>query len=754
MYEHSAPVVQSGISMTFVRIVKLALLFFLLSTSAFAISEEVLSLYNNALKDYREGRLPDAAKKYEKILEKDPSFVEAYNDAGCCHLSMGDTARAMELFNKGLSIKPNDKTILFNLGKAYEGQKNFSRAVEIYEHVLTIEPAFTNARRQVVLAYIELNNSDNAALHAQKLMDAEPANSLNRKYLIRALLMKEENAERARQEISSLLAESPDDQDARSFLDTLEKRKGNPIPSMSDIPASPSAVASSSSKSRENSSERQIMLIMAAILAVLFLLVIAAYLHFTKAHVTSEKIESEVAARISESILPTRDLHSDSLLKKDAQIEKSDRIQERKHRSVDQITQKGSEGSTCWQLHKCNDDVRQSCVAFLESLNCWSLEKTPCCQKDRALCVLCPYYSARLQRAQKGLSHHEKEFEVKGEDSNLIERISNPQMSILREISAVLSATNEPEELGKVFLQKMADAVMCERAAIFLVDKEKMVLSYIAGYNWESLIVKNRDIDFSPLMYRWVTDNHFPMPLQQARKDKNWPKFLPTQVERELYDNFELLIPLMEEKEKLQGLFFLGRKKTGTPYQLHESNFLTLSSGMVAVALEKARTYRLAVYDGLTNLYVVRYFREKLKEHLKSPKSLLQGCSLLMIDIDHFKKFNDTYGHQQGDTVLREVARLIKSNLRSQDIAARYGGEEMAVIFPATEKKVAFDISERMRRVVERSRFPGLPEDVRVTISLGVATYPQDAQAPEELVEKADQALYRAKHSGRNRTCC
>ncbi|MGV8123890.1 MAG: diguanylate cyclase [Candidatus Xenobiia bacterium LiM19] len=740
--------------MIVVRVVKLVLLLLLLSTSAFAISEEVMSLYSDALKDYKEGRLPDAAKKFERILEKDPSFIEAYNDSGCCHLSMGDSARAIALFNRGLSIKPNDKTILFNLGKAYEGEKNYSQAVEIYERVLTIEPAFTNARRQAVIACIELNNSDKAVEHAQKLVDTEPANPLNRKHLIRALLLKEGNADRARQEISSLLAANPDDSDAKSFLDTLEKKKNTPIPSMAEVSASPSTVPSASPHIQQSGSEKQILLIMAAILALLCVLVIMVYLHFNKAPVTSEKTGSPVSDKISESILPIRDRHNDSLTMGDAQSEKSDKAQEKKDRGVEQASQKGSEGSTCWQLHKCNDDVRQSCVAFLESLNCWSFEKTPCCQKDRALCVLCPHYSARLQRAQKGLSHHDREFEVKGEDSNLIDRISNPQMSILREISAVLSATNEPEELGKVFLQKMADAVMCERAAIFLVDKEKMVLSYIAGYNWESLIVQNKDIDFSPLMYRWVADNHFPMPLQQARKDKNWPKFLPNAVERELYENFELIIPLMEEREKLQGFFLLGRKKTNTPYQPHEHNFLTLSSGMVAVSLEKARTYRLAVYDGLTNLYVVRHFREKLKEHLKSPKSLLQGCSLLMIDIDHFKKFNDTYGHQQGDTVLREVARLIKSNLRSQDIAARYGGEEMAVIFPATEKKVAFDISERMRRVVEGSRFPGLPESVRVTISLGVATYPQDAQAPEELVEKADQALYRAKHSGRNRTCC
>ncbi len=740
--------------MIIVRITAIALLILMLSTSAFAISGEVMSLYNDALKDYKDGRLPDAAKKFERILEKDPTFVEAYNDSGCCHLSMGDFARAIELFNRGLSLKPNDKTLLFNLGKAYESGKNYNQAVEIYERVLTIEPTFTNARRQAVMVCIEMNNADKAIEHAQKLVDTEPANPVNRKHLIRALLLKEGSNERVKQEISSILAANPNDTDARSFLDMLENKKRSPAPAMTEISAFPSP--SAAAQSRQNGSERPMLLVLAAILAVLCVLVAMVFLHLKKASAASEQARKGAAEKDPESSLPAADKRYATLLLGEEMEDKlpENKAHEKRGKGIEQPAQKVSEGSTCWQLHKCQSEVRQSCVAFLESLNCWSFEKTPCCQKDRALCVLCPHYSARLQRAQKSRTHPDKEFEVTGEDSNLIDRISNPQMSILREISAVLSATNEPEELGKVFLQKMADAVMCERAAIFLVDKDKMVLSHIAGYNWESLIVKNKDIDFSPLMYRWVTDNQFPMPLQQARKDKNWSKFLPNSVERELYENFELIIPLMEEKEKLQGFFLLGRKKTNTAYQTHEHNFLTLASGMVAVSLEKARTYRLAVYDGLTNLYVVRHFRERLKDHLKSPKSLLQGCSLLMIDIDHFKKFNDTYGHQQGDTVLREVARLIKNNLRSQDLAARYGGEEMAVIFPATEKKVAFDISERMRRVVEGSRFPGLPEGVKVTISLGVATYPQDAQAPEDLVEKADQALYRAKHSGRNRTCC
>jgi diguanylate cyclase (GGDEF)-like protein len=157
--------------------------------------------------------------------------------------------------------------------------------------------------------------------------------------------------------------------------------------------------------------------------------------------------------------------------------------------------------------------------------------------------------------------------------------------------------------------------------------------------------------------------------------------------------------------------------------------------------------------DALTGLSAVRPFRERLKEELEAPKSLSAGCSIVMIDIDHFKNLNDTYGFPGGDGVLKEVARLISGNLRSGDMAARYGGEEIAVIFPFTEKSVAYEIAEKMRAIMMNYRFPGLPDEASVTISCGVAAYPHDAKLPEELIARADEALSRAKNSGRNRTC-
>jgi diguanylate cyclase (GGDEF)-like protein len=199
------------------------------------------------------------------------------------------------------------------------------------------------------------------------------------------------------------------------------------------------------------------------------------------------------------------------------------------------------------------------------------------------------------------------------------------------------------------------------------------------------------------------------------------------------------------------GLIFLGPKMTGSLYTKEERNLAGLVVNLSSEALERVKSYEMAIFDGLTNLYVKRYFNERIREEVNNATYNLQALSLILTDIDHFKKFNDTYGHQQGDVVLREVARIIKESLRSgRDVPARYGGEEMAVILPDSESHRAFEVADRIRRNIEASQFPGLPVGVKVTASFGVASFPLNADNPDDLVKKADMALYAAKRNGRN----
>ena len=162
-------------------------------------------------------------------------------------------------------------------------------------------------------------------------------------------------------------------------------------------------------------------------------------------------------------------------------------------------------------------------------------------------------------------------------------------------------------------------------------------------------------------------------------------------------------------------------------------------------------TYKLAVTDALTDMYNHRYFQEQMKLNIDNSKRYNTPFSLIMIDIDFFKKFNDKYGHQSGDAVLRQVAGTIKKNIRSTDIPCRYGGEEMAVILTNTDKEAATTVAFKICEAVRQREFELATGDwTHVTISLGVATMPNNADSVQGLIEYADKCLYIAKENGRN----
>lgn len=165
------------------------------------------------------------------------------------------------------------------------------------------------------------------------------------------------------------------------------------------------------------------------------------------------------------------------------------------------------------------------------------------------------------------------------------------------------------------------------------------------------------------------------------------------------------------------------------------------------------RFFDLSIRDDLTDVYNRRYFYEKLEEEIKRSERYRTVLSLIMLDIDYFKHFNDTHGHQAGDSVLRDVALLLRNNVREQDLVARYGGEEFAIILPETGKQVAGKLAERIRGCLSAQafHFKETLQSGKLTISLGVATFPEDAKSLNDLVETADRALYKAKEKGRNR---
>lgn len=170
-------------------------------------------------------------------------------------------------------------------------------------------------------------------------------------------------------------------------------------------------------------------------------------------------------------------------------------------------------------------------------------------------------------------------------------------------------------------------------------------------------------------------------------------------------------------------------------------------------ALLYKEVQELTITDTLTHVFTRRYFMERFNEELSRSKKLKLRLSFLMIDVDRFKDFNDRYGHLVGDAILQDVTKTIKDTIRQIDLIGRYGGEEICIILTETDKEQSRFAAERIRRAIEQKIIKAYDEELKATISIGISTYPGDAHETKSLIERADQALYMAKQSGRNRIC-
>jgi diguanylate cyclase (GGDEF)-like protein len=211
----------------------------------------------------------------------------------------------------------------------------------------------------------------------------------------------------------------------------------------------------------------------------------------------------------------------------------------------------------------------------------------------------------------------------------------------------------------------------------------------------------------------------------------------------------------MKQKNHLNGILLLGERidlGEGVTYSEYDRQQMLTLASLASIAINNAVLIEQTTTDMMTHLKLKHYFYKVLNDKLEFSMANKLPLSVMMLDIDFFKKFNDTYGHACGDFVLQEVARIISEGIRSQDMAGRYGGEEFVVMLYNTDGDAAYAVAERIRRRIEKHDFAYEGVHMQVTISIGVSVFASTGEMTSKLlVEQADQALYSSKRHGRNR---
>jgi len=328
---------------------------------------------------------------------------------------------------------------------------------------------------------------------------------------------------------------------------------------------------------------------------------------------------------------------------------------------------------------------------------------------------------------------------------NLKENIE--ELDLLYKVGQSMSSELDYTKVLNLILDKLISVMKAESGSIMIFDEDSGKLKIEVAKGLPENIIEKTEVAVGEGIVGKVMKTGRPIYIANTMDYPDLAKIKG----REVKEGTFLSVPL-RVKGELRGVINVS-KSTPNSFTDRDLELFRSLSIQAAIAYENARLYKLAITDGLTKLYIHRYFQSRLDEELRRAKRYRTKVTLIMTDIDHFKNFNDTYGHQIGDKVLKTVASILSSSIRNVDIIARYGGEEFAVICPAKGADDILIAAERMRKSIEEYEFYVENKRVPLTISLGIASYPEHAVEKMELIEKADMALYKAKESGRNRVC-
>lgn len=324
------------------------------------------------------------------------------------------------------------------------------------------------------------------------------------------------------------------------------------------------------------------------------------------------------------------------------------------------------------------------------------------------------------------------------------------QRQALKNFSLSISNNLDLNDMARELIEAVQHAIHARQILVLIKHKEEECY-YV--YRTSSQIYKPEfQITFDNPLVKWLIINNAGL----SREELYSLPIFKSMWEKEkkvIYDlNIEIIIP-MKSRNDLIGMLMLTRKENNNAYTLDDLDLLTYLGASTAVAFDNARLYARAqseaLTDSLTKLYNHRYFCKALSEQLEKVAEL----SLLLVDLDLFKLFNDLYGHLEGDNALEIVASIMVRLVAQKGIVCRYGGEEFTILLPYHDSKKAFDLAERIRLEIQRTFFKMNDGTQRfLTASIGVCAYPHAAPNAEELLNRADLAMYTAKNQGKNQT--
>jgi len=320
-------------------------------------------------------------------------------------------------------------------------------------------------------------------------------------------------------------------------------------------------------------------------------------------------------------------------------------------------------------------------------------------------------------------------------------------LKLLHDVSKDISSKLEMTELLPAIMNAFVRAGNVSKGSLMLFNKDKQILEIKAAVGLSERAREYVKLRPGEGIAGKVAESKSPVLINDTIDEAEYKDFFAGEKSGRPRETL-LCLPLIFQDEVL-GVITLDSKFTGGQFIRNDERLLSILASHAAVAINNAKMYEMATTDDLTGLYIRRHFLQRLNQEIEKARRYHRKLSLIFLDIDHFKEFNDSHGHQLGDNALIHLSGIMKRKVRTSDICARYGGEEFVIILPETSKKAAVTLAERLRKSVETTPFYVKGKEYRITISLGIAEFKPDMDC-QQIIKTADQNMYRAKEMGRN----